>query len=102
MTLQFDPRAPEFRRDPYPYYDLLRSHAPIFHWPVWNITFLSSHEDCTELLRDNRLGRGENGDPPADQLALTRLMSDWMLLVNPPDHTRLRGLVHKAFTLHRH
>lgn len=99
MPLQFDPRSPDFRRDPYPYYDLLRSQVPIYHWTTWNMTFLSRHEDCMELLRDNRLGRGYgSGESPEDQAALARLMNKWMLLVNPPDHTRLRGLVHKAFT----
>jgi cytochrome P450 len=97
-TFHFDPRSPEFRRNPYPTYDLLRSHAPIFYWETWGITFLSRHEDCAELLRDNRLGRRGYGEPPPDQAALWQMTDDWMLLQNPPDHTRLRGLVHKAFT----
>jgi cytochrome P450 len=97
-TFHFDPRSPEFRRNPYPTYDLLRSHAPIFYWDTWGITFLSRHDDCTELLRDNRLGRANYGEPPPGQAALWQMTNDWMLLQNPPDHTRLRGLVHKAFT----
>lgn len=32
MIPQFDLRSPEFRRNPYPYYDMLRSAAPVFHW----------------------------------------------------------------------
>ncbi|HMN26974.1 MAG TPA: cytochrome P450 [Caldilineaceae bacterium] len=99
MSIQFDPRAPAFRRNPYPYYDYLREHAPIFFWEVWGMNFLSRHEDCSELLRDNRLGRGAMlSDPPAAEAALVHMQSRWMLLLNPPDHTRLRGLVHKAFT----
>lgn len=98
MAIQFDPRSPEFRRNPYPTYELLRNHAPIYYWETWGITFLSRHEDCTELLRDNRLGRSGYGEPPSDQAALWHMTNDWMLLQNPPDHTRLRGLVHKAFT----
>jgi cytochrome P450 len=98
MTLDFDPRSPEFRRNPYPHYELLRSHAPIFHWTTWNMVFLSRHADCTELLRDNRLGRGPTGEPPPDQAALVHMLNRWLLMMNPPDHTRLRGLVHKAFT----
>jgi cytochrome P450 len=98
MTIQFDPRSPEFRRNPYGHYELLRSHAPIYHWTTWNMVFLSRHADCTELLRDNRLGRGPSGEPPPDEAALAHMLNRWMLLMNPPDHTRLRGLVHKAFT----
>jgi cytochrome P450 len=71
-AFHFDPRSPEFRRNPYPTYDLLRTHAPIFYWEPWGFTFLSRHEDCTELLRDNRLGRGGYGEPPPDQVALSR------------------------------
>jgi cytochrome P450 len=98
MSFNFDPRSPEFRQNPYPYYNLLLTHAPIFYWETWGITFLSRHEDCSELLRDNRLGRGRYGEPPPSQVALSAMMSRWMLLMNPPDHTRLRGLVYKAFT----
>ena len=36
--------------------------------------------------------------PPPQQKPLFEMMDHWMLLVNPPDHTRLRSLVHKAFT----
>src|SRR5690348_3441446 len=98
MLPQFDPRAPEFRRDPYPYYDLLRTHAPVFHWEAWGITFLTRHEDCSELLRDNRLGHGIMGEPTAERRPLFAMQSNWLLFKNPPDHTRLRGLVYKAFT----
>lgn len=98
MSFNFDPRSPEFRRDPYPYYDLLLAQAPIFYWEPWGMTFLSRHEDCSELLRDNRLGRGATGEPPPTQVDLAAMMNRWMLLMNPPDHTRLRGLVYKAFT----
>src|SRR5262245_32077469 len=98
MSFQFDPRLPEFRRNPYPYYEVLRAEAPIFFWEAWSMTFLSRHDDCSELLRDNRLGRGRAGEAPPEEAALAHMLSRWMLLINPPDHTRLRGLVHKAFT----
>lgn len=83
--LQFDPRSPEFRSNPYPFYDSLRSAAPIYYWETWNAWFLTRHEDCRTLLRDKRLGN-------------TPLPGDSMLYQNPPDHTRLRNLVNKAFT----
>ena len=99
--MQFDPLSPEFRLNPYPAYDMLRQHAPIFFWDTWRFYFLSRYDDCAALLRDNRLGQGEiNEDwsPPESQKDLIRLQKDWMLLKDPPDHTRLRGLVFKAFT----
>ena len=102
MTLPasgFDPRSPDFRANPYPYYDLLRQAAPVFFWPAWGIWFLSRYDDCNALLRDPRVGHGAMAfTAPAEQQPLFDMQAHWMLLKNPPDHTRLRGLVHKAFT----
>jgi cytochrome P450 len=100
VMMQFDPRAPEFRANPYPYYELLQAHAPIFYWDAWGFWFLSRYDDCHALLRDDRLGRDESGGyvPPPQQKPLFEMMSHWMLVMDPPDHTRLRSLVHKAFT----
>jgi cytochrome P450 len=95
---EFNPLSPEFRRNPYPFYDMLRENAPIFFWDRWGVWFLSRYEDCNALLRNNRLGHGTFGDPPQGQEALIAMQQNWMLFQNPPDHTRLRGLVHKAFT----
>lgn len=96
--MEFDPRAPEFRADPYPFYDMLRGFAPIFYWEPWGLYFLSSHEDCQALLRDDRLGHMFVGDAPPQQQALWNMQRNWLLVMNPPDHTRLRSLVHKGFT----
>lgn len=82
--ITFDPASPAFRRDPYPLYDQLRAAAPIFFWAEGNTWFFTRWEDCNALLRDNRLGNDPAGDA--------------MLFQNPPDHTRLRSLVQKAFT----
>jgi pimeloyl-[acyl-carrier protein] synthase len=99
MLQAFDPRSPAFRANPYPYYDMLRMAAPVLYWDVWGIWFLSRYDDCSALLRDSRLGHGQmDGQPPEEQVALFEMQRHWMLLKNPPDHTRLRGLVHKAFT----
>src|SRR5262249_5023393 len=98
-AVTFDPRAPAFRANPYPTYDLLRTTAPLLYWDAWGVWFLSRYDDCSTLLRDGRLGHTEmEGEPPAEQRALFEMQRRWMLLRNPPDHTRLRTLVHKAFT----
>jgi cytochrome P450 len=71
---------------------------------VW---FLTRWADCNAVLRDPRLGKGDLNDdrralfnpglPPRQQT----VMGNSMLFVNPPDHTRLRGLVSRGFTPRR-
>jgi cytochrome P450 len=107
----FNPFSPEFRANPYPGYDLLRTHMPVFYMEdrrrgSW---FLSHYDDCVTALKDPRLGREiqrlmtreQLGLPPEVPEALrptVEMNSRFMLFRDPPDHTRLRTLVHKAFT----
>ena len=104
----FSPLAPEFQANPYPIYDLLRANMPVFYWQDWGMWFLSRYDDCVSVLRDPRFGREilrhmtreQLGwqPTPENQKPLVEVTSQWMLFRDPPDHTRLRGLVHKAFT----
>jgi cytochrome P450 len=99
MTL-FDPHRVA---DPYPTYAWLRAARPIWR-PVERVYVLSRHEDCAAVLRDPRFGRAEEG-----RLGLRRVGQGTeatgeqpavrsFLALNPPDHTRLRRLVSRAFT----
>jgi len=105
--LEFSPLDPAFIADPYPFYRRLRETAPVFKTPqgFWLIT---RFEDVAFVLRDKRFGKdfagnmkrrygGSDGmnEPAIASLARTMLVQD------PPDHTRLRGLVTKAFTARR-
>jgi cytochrome P450 len=107
----FSPLSPEFQSNPYPYYEMLRANMPVFHWDQWNMWLCTRYADVNDLLKDNRLGheilrvmtRDELGWAPREMLpekeqARIRNQSRWMLFRDPPDHTRLRTLVHKAFT----
>jgi cytochrome P450 len=102
---------PEVRRDPYPFYERLREAAPI-HWDSnafkeggWVLTRLA---DCMAVLRDprltaERLERPAMADMLPDEFKraadqVFRAIPHQLLFQDPPDHTRLRGLVNKAFT----
>ena len=99
MTL-FDPRRVA---DPYPTYAWLRESRPVWH-PTERVFVLSRHEDCAAVLRDPRFGRsaagrlGARSPGPAGEPAGDEPVVRSFLALNPPDHTRLRRLVSRAFT----
>jgi cytochrome P450 len=96
--------TPEGRRDPYPRYERIRELAAV-HRSGLGFWVLSRYEDCQQLLRDPRFGKGDRRDREAGlpeeavaALARMRTRAPSLLFLDPPDHTRLRGLVAKAFT----
>ena len=98
----FDFGNPAFRANPYPAYRFLRQMAPVWKMPAgqW---IVSTHAGCTAVLRDARFGR-EDGTELTPEMAkepAIASLSRMMLLRDPPAHTRLRGLVSKAFTARR-
>jgi cytochrome P450 len=105
--VEFNPLLSEFRTNPYPSYHQLRAVDPV-HWSAFfGFWVLTRYADCVMVLRDAARfsvdprdlanyevliqGIGENRP-------LVQMQRRWMLLLNPPDHTRLRTLVTKAFT----
>ena len=109
----FDFTRPAFRRDPYPTYRRLRETAPLhcIEGGAFRFWVLTRHADVVAVLRDPRtsVDRAFQPKPPAVEPAVDpstlhplaralRAMSRIMLFRDPPDHTRLRGLVNKAFT----
>ena len=97
--------TPEGRADPYPRYAALRATAPV-HRSALGFWALSRYDECQQLLRHPGVGKdfsglaGTPGLSPAQQAAEARFRNDRsnMLTTDPPDHTRLRGLVTRAFT----
>ena len=102
---------PNFIRDPYPILGELREGPGVFFDPVWKKLFFTRHQDIAALLKDRRLGRSithilsrdELGWPPANprQKPFDDFQALHMLDREPPDHTRLRSLVQRAFTQSR-
>ncbi len=102
----FNPLDPAFIADPYPFYRLLRETAPVFKTPQ-GFWLVSRYEDVAFVLRDRRFGKDfvgnmvrRYGSSRMDEPAIASL-AHTMLVLDPPDHTRLRGLVTKAFTARR-
>jgi cytochrome P450 len=104
----YDPWDPAFIADPYPALARLREGPPAVFDERTNQWLVARHADVNALLRDRRLGRSylhlashdEWGRtaPPADQAPFWDLLAQQMIDMEPPDHTRLRRLVTKAFT----
>jgi cytochrome P450 len=102
--LLFNPFDPAFRADPYPFYDRLRSEAPAY-WTPLDTVVLTRYDDIGHTLRSNDFSRDleANANPPTNPALIRRREqrangTKSILNLDPPDHTRLRRLVTKAFT----
>ncbi|MFD5639770.1 cytochrome P450 [Streptomyces sp. NPDC127077] len=107
-TRAFDPWDPAFVADPYPAYEELRARGRVHYYEPTNQWLVPHHADVSALLRDRRLGRtyqhrfthedfGRTAPPPEHE-PFHVLNDHGMLDLEPPDHTRIRRLVSKAFT----
>lgn len=98
----------EFKANPYPFYAWMRAEAPVYRVnlpgrePAW---LIARYDDVTAALKDERLVKDRNNAMSAEQLAKQPWVPGFlkpiernMLTLDDPDHARLRGLVHKAFT----
>ena len=96
--LQFNPMDPDFIADPYPTYHRLRTEDPVHLSPL-GFWVLTRYDDVVGALRDPRLAKEAIAGFVAARFgAPMPSMGQSMLDRDPPDHTRLRSLVSKAFT----
>ena len=108
MTSAVDPQSllvqlldPTLRADPYPLYGRIREHGPM-QLPDSNLTVFSSYAHCDEVLRhpsaaSDRLKSTVAQRMIAEGAAPRPFGPPGFLFLDPPDHTRLRRLVSKAF-----
>ncbi len=103
--LDQSPLDPAFVQNPYPVYARARSAGPVVWWEDYKMLAAFDAATVQALLRDRRLGRAK---PPHLQHPAEPHLRVWagveatsMLDMEPPDHTRLRGLVLRAFTSRR-
>ncbi len=102
----FNPLSPEFIRNPYPHYARMRTTDPMHLTPL-GMYVASRHAEASIVIRDKRFGKDyaertiRRYGPNIMDEPLFRSFGLTMLQQDPPDHTRLRGLVVKAFTARR-
>jgi cytochrome P450 len=98
--------TPEGRADPYPLYRALRAAGPAATAPDGTL-LVTGYRECAALLRDHRLGKtpgrllAASGHREWQRRPSLRMMFGSMLMLNPPEHTRLRRLLSAAFTPRR-
>ncbi len=99
------PTDDEFVQNPYPFYREARSRGDFFFWEDYGFPVASTHEAVSKILKNRNLGREippEKSTPVRPGLEpFYDLEAHSMLELEPPAHTRLRGLVLKAFTRNR-
>jgi cytochrome P450 len=106
--LPVDITAPAFKANPFPFYAQLRAEASVFPIKLhtkqraWLIT---RYDDVLNVLKDERFAKDPHNAMPPQQLkklpwvpSMFKPLERNMLDFDSPDHTRLRSLVHKAFT----
>jgi cytochrome P450 len=108
---RFDPFTPEAIADPYPHYRRLRDEAPVCWLPDLNAWFVARYDDVATVVHDpatfssaagmgalmtGRVGRRRIDAREAFGIDLTQLRV--LIASDPPEHTRLRRLLSRAFT----
>lgn len=97
--------------NPYPAYHVIRKLDPV-HWSdSWQSWFVTRYQDVAHLMKDSRLSVAQvgkfshrlEGEEPMDEAReqlkrIEQWLASFLLFTDPPAHTRLRGLISKAFT----
>ncbi len=105
QNLSQSPTDPAFVQNPYAFYDTARAAGPFFHWQDYGKTCATSYAAVNAILRDRRFGReipaNKRPDIAPHTAPFYAVEAHSMLELEPPRHTRLRGLVMRAFTSRR-
>jgi cytochrome P450 len=96
--MEFNPFAPEVKRNPYPYFAHLRDHSPVYWVESLKSWAVSRYDDVASIAKNTQLFSSAPIIPAilGDQNPVPEV--NWMISADPPAHTALRKLVNKAFT----
>lgn len=108
---EYTPLNPKVRGNPYPYYQVLREEAPVHYVESLKAYALTRYEDVHAVLKNPAVFSSSREylfqanpllDPSKMSEELKRIMNaEVMVNTDPPVHTRLRGLVSRAFSARR-
>ncbi len=103
IRLHQSPTDADFVQNPYPFYEHARAQGPFFYWEDYGMACTGNAAAVNAIFRDRRFGREAVQAPAiAPHLApFYAVEAHSMLEREPPTHTRLRGLVLRAFTSRR-
>ena len=98
--VSYNPLSSEMAQDPYPTYAKLRGRDPVHRSRLMDAWVFSRFADVDAILRDHRHFSSDPRKRVASgrRASLPNVEEPSMLFLDPPDHTRLRALVNKAFT----
>ena len=105
QTLSQSPTDPAFVQDPYPFYETARAAGPFFRWAEYDLVCTGNAAAVNAIFRDRRFGREAPPERapviPPHLAPFYAVEAHSMLELEPPRHTRLRGLVLRACTSRR-
>ena len=110
LAADFDPWGAEYIADPYPFFARARAEEPVFYSPQTDLWMVSRYDDIWAVLRDparfsaaNALSPVSPFTPEAQRILLEGDYTLKPALTNndPPDHTRVRGHINRAFSARR-
>jgi cytochrome P450 len=103
MTGTYDLLSPAHFAAPYQTFALMREYDPLYWHEQMGMWFVTRYQDVHAVSRDRRFSSDKVDffvPPGTDDKtqAVRRFLTDWMVFSDPPEHTRLRKLVSRAFT----
>lgn len=96
-SVEFDPFSDGFFVDPYPTYALLRKHQPVYYNEKHDFYALSRYPDVAAALKDWETFSSSRG-VDLNSIKNGAMHSQGIIMLDPPEQSRLRVLVSRAFT----